>query len=113
MTAALAVLRKDAEEEKNWRSARSKLTEVLEAALTADAKVKSCTRLVQLEAQRTELQCEVDEVKRQLKTFAAGLAEKRQVEENTLNETRQAREGEERKLTDTCMKITELKNRLT
>jgi hypothetical protein len=38
-TEALAVLRKDEEEDRNWRSARSKLTELLTACLAADAEL--------------------------------------------------------------------------
>ena len=34
--AALAILKKDEEEERNWRSARAKLAEVLTAAIAAD-----------------------------------------------------------------------------
>lgn len=43
-TEALAVLAKDVEEDKNWRSARSKLTEVLTAAIAADATCHTLTR---------------------------------------------------------------------
>lgn len=41
---ALTILRKDAEEERNWRSARAKLTEVLEAATAAHTGLEPVTK---------------------------------------------------------------------
>ena len=41
---ALAVLKKDEEEERNWRSARAKLTEVLAAAIAADVALEPVTQ---------------------------------------------------------------------
>ena len=40
---ALAVLKKDEEEERNWRSARAKLTEVLESAMAAPTALELVT----------------------------------------------------------------------
>ena len=41
---ALAVLRKDEEEDRNWRSARSKLTELLTACVAAEATERTLTQ---------------------------------------------------------------------
>jgi chromosome segregation ATPase len=41
---AITILRKDEEEERNWRSARGKLAEVLEAAMAADRALEPVTK---------------------------------------------------------------------
>ena len=50
---ALTILKKDEEEERNWRSARAKLAEVVEAAIAADVALESA------KMQKTALESDV------------------------------------------------------
>ncbi|TKB72530.1 MAG: hypothetical protein E8D46_13040 [Nitrospira sp.] len=50
---ALAVLKKDEEEERNWRSARAKLADVLESAMAAHTALETVTK------QKAELEADV------------------------------------------------------
>ena len=60
---ALAVLKKDEEEERNWRSARAKLTEVLESAIAAH------TALEPVMQQKAALESDVAALRTAFKTL--------------------------------------------
>ncbi len=117
---ALAVLRKDAEEDRNWRSATAKLAEVLEAALNADASMQACCEkeapirasVAALETHSAELQRTILDQQHQIATFAADLAKKKQLEASALAEVRAQRETEEAKLAAVHRELEALKAKL-
>ena len=117
---AVAVLKKDVEEDKNWRSARAKLAEVVEAAMTADASLQACcdkeaqlrASVAALEHHRDELQRTILDQQRQIATFADDLAKKQQLEASTLADVRAQREAEEAKLDAVQHELEALKAKL-
>lgn len=117
---ALTILRKDAEEERNWRSARSKIQEVLEAAIQADSSLQACcdkearsgASVAALETQRDALHRTLLDLQRQVSTCDATLAEKKQDEAAALAEVRAQRQAEDSKLADVRTQLAELKTKL-
>ncbi len=117
---SLVVLRKDAEEDNNWRSARTKMIEVLESLQSAESRLQaivtdeanlraSCATLNQ---QRDDLNATMIDLRGKIARFADDLAEKQKLEQAALADVRAAREAEEQKLADVQEKLGALKKQL-
>lgn len=117
---ALSVLLKEAQEERNWRSARAQLIDALTEFAAIEERLANSAgeeaalrrRVAELSATRDELQGVVFTLQAQVNGFDTALAEKRRLEELGLADLRQERQTEEQRLLDIQTQLEAVKNQL-
>ena len=120
-TEALKILRKDEEEDRNWRSARQKLTELLQVAEEAKRTLDKFQQqkehleasISHLTTQEANLHRAVTGLKAEVDGYKDKLRVNMQEEERTLAGVRAAREAEEGKLGEARGQFEELKSRFS
>jgi len=113
---AVTVIRKDIEEENNWRSARQKMQETLNAALEARHEVQQLAakraELTALTNQQAAVQRMIEDRQLQLTGFEADLAVKEQRAQQRLDELDAQIQTKETKLAVAEKRLDDLKNHL-